>query len=125
MPLSSARNLGVTSMTRNIKMMSKLVNFWKNQRKSNLTASWAQSLTEYVADLTSNDNFMEQMYDHVAGLLYTMDTAPNQAIVAFPHLANMGSMTSKLRKSYAWNEQAIAMVQARQGVKTKEVKFNT
>lgn len=105
--------------------MTKLINFWKEQKKSNLTASWAQSLTEYVADLTSNDTFIEQMYDHVAGLLYTMDTAPNQAIVAFPHLANMGSTTSRLRKAYAWNDQAIEMVQARQGVKTKEVKFKT
>ena len=87
-------------MTRNVKMMKKLTTFWKEHRKSNLTASWAQSLTEYVADLTSNANFIEQMYDHVAGLLYTTDTAPNQAIVAFPHLANMGSMTSKLRKTY-------------------------
>ena len=91
MPFTSARNLGVTSMTKNVKMMAKLIKYWKEQKKSNLTAAWAQSLTEYVSDLTSNDQFIEQMYDHVAGLLYTMDAAPSQAIVAFPHLANMGS----------------------------------
>ena len=125
MPYISAKNLGVISMTKNTKMMAKLIKYWKEQKKSNLTAAWAQSLTEYVADLTSNEKFIEQMYDHVAGLLYTMDTAPNQAIVAFPHLANMGSMTSSLRKTYAWNEKAVQMVQNRQGVKTKEVRFKT
>ena len=123
MPFISAKNLGVISMTRNVKMMEKLIKYWRVQKKSTMTAAWAQSLTEYVADLTSNDQFMEQMYDHVAGLLYTMDAAPSQAIVAFPHLANMGSMTSKLRKTYAWNEKAITMVQNRQGVQTKEVRF--
>ena len=110
-------------MTKSTKMIKLLINFWKEKNQSKLTVSWAESLMAYVNELTSNEKFIEQMYDHVAGLFYTMDTAPAQAIVAFPHLANMGSMTSKLRRTYNWNEQAVEMVQNRQGVQTKQVKL--
>ena len=123
MPLAVKRTLGTSSMTRGVKMVSKLVKFWKEKKNSILTASWAESLMAYVVELTANDQFIEQMYDHVAGLLYTMDTAPSQAIVAYPHLVNMGSMTSKLRKTYAWNDKAIEMVQQQQGTQTKTVRF--
>ena len=123
MPTSTLRNLGVINMDKNFKMVQQLVDFWKVQKKSNLTAFWAEALNKYIKDLAENPKFIDQMYDHMADLVYTMDTAPSQAVIAFAHLANMGTMTSSLKRMYDWNDEAIKLIQQRQNVKPKQVRI--
>ena len=125
MPASTIRSLGVSGMGKCSRMVTKLIKFWKEDQGSKLTAHWADSLNSYVKELVALPKFMDQMYQHVAELLYTMDTAPQQAYIAFSHLANMGSMTSSLKKMYDWNEKAIQMVQNRLNVKPQKVRFKS
>ena len=125
MPKASQSRLAVANMVQCGQHAKDLATYWRDERKSKLTAHWVETLADYVNELVENDKFMNQMYDHLAAILYTMDTAPNHAIVAFAHLANMGSLTTKLKKLYDWDDQAIQFVQQRQNVKPKEAKFKT
>ena len=125
MPRATSRRLAVTNMDKGIRMIMHLAKFWKQQHKSVLTAQWTENLATYIKDLTASDKFMTQMYDHLASLIYTMDTAPSKAVTIFAHLANMGSMTRKLRDMYDWDQSVIDMVQSAQNVKPKEVKLKT
>ena len=125
MPASTVRSLGVSGMGKCSRIITKLVKFWRDEQGSKLTSHWAESLLAYVKELLALPKFMDQMYQHVAELLFTMDTAPDQAYIAFSHLANMGSMTSSLQRMYGWNEKAIELVQTRMNVRPRQVRFKS
>ena len=125
MPRATSRRLAVSNMDRGIKMITHLAQHWRETLNSNLTAQWTESLATYVKDLTASSTFMSQMYEHLASLIYTMDMAPSKAITVFPHLANMGSLTTSLKNMYGWDQSIIKVVQIAQKVRPKKVKVKT
>ena len=125
MPRSTSRRLAVSNMDRGIKMIKNLAQFWRENLSSKLTAQWADNLADYIKGLTASSKFMDQVYEHLASLIYTMDMAPSKAITIFPHLANMGSLTSTMKTMYDWDQSLIDLVQTTQKVRPKKVKIKT